>query len=168
MGVVVGLVVGLGVAPGLGAVQVAIDRILAVVDGHVIMRSDVRAFLDLGLVSDPDGPDQEEAVLAQLIERRVVLDQVDRFVVGEPDVALIDERLEQVRRDVADPAGLDQVLARTGLTRDDLRQILADDLRRDAYLRDRFGSVDAERRAGAIDDWVSGLLARARVIRNDR
>ena len=145
----------------------ALDRILAVVDGHVIMRSDVRAFLELGLVSDPDGPGQEEAVLARLIQRRVVLDQVDRFVVGEPDAALVDERLDRLRRALAGPADLERILARTGLTLDDLRQILADDLRREAYLRDRFRSVAVERRARAIDDWMSGLLERARVIRSD-
>ena len=76
-------------APGVAVFQqTRLDRILAIVDGNVIMHSDVRAFIDLGLADIPEGPDQEANTLTYLIERRLVLDRVDRFVVAEPSAKM--------------------------------------------------------------------------------
>jgi hypothetical protein len=139
-----------------------LDRILAVVDGHVIMQSDVRAFIDLHLVEIPPGPDQESHVLTHIIERRLILDQVDR-VVAEPASALVDGRFAAVRDRFASAEDLEGVLGRVGLTVDDLRQVLADDVRRDVYLRDRFASVGEDGREQAQTDWVADLARRAQV-----
>lgn len=141
-----------------------LDRILAVVDGQVIMWSDVRAFLDLQLVEIPPGSDPESYVLSYLIERRLVLDQVDRFV-AEPASELVDRRFALVEDRVAGSEALAAILDRVGLTSDDLRQLLADDIRRDVYLADRFAAVDDERREQAESDWVASLVRRAQVRR---
>ena len=139
-----------------------LDRILAIVGGQVIMRSDVRAFMALQLVEIPPGPDQESQVLTYLIERRLVLDQIDR-VVAEPEPALVDRRFGLVRDRFASAEDFAVVLERVGLTSDDLRQVLADDIRRDAYLADRFASVGGEAREQAQTNWVADLVRRGQV-----
>ena len=139
-----------------------LDRILAVVDGHVIMQSDVRAFIELKLVEIPSGPDQESQVLAHIIDRRLILDQVDR-VVAEPAPPLVDRLFSAVRDRFASAEDLAAVLERVGLTSDDLRQVLADDVRRDVYLEDRFASVGEDGREQAQTDWVADVARRAQV-----
>jgi len=142
-----------------------LDRILAIVDGQIIMHSDVRAFIDLRLVDIPTGPSQEVDVLTFLIERRVMLDQVDRFVVAEPASDVVARRLDLVR--IRLPAGdeLDLILDRVGLTPDDLRQSIADDIRLNAYLADRFEIVEEGLREAATADWVQDLVRRAQISR---
>lgn len=126
------------------------------------MRSDVRAFVELGFVPQTD---HEDEVLERLIRRRLVLDQVDRFVVAEPEPARVDQRLAAVRERVGGDDALAAILDRVGLTLSDLRQMLADDVRRDAYLLDRFAAVDSERRPEAQAAWVDGLVRRAQIRR---
>ena len=139
-----------------------LDQILAIVGGQVIMRSDVRAFMALQLVEIPPGPDQESQVLTYLIERRLVLDQIDR-VVAEPEPALVDRRFGLVRDRFASAEDFAVVLERVGLTFDDLRQALADDIRRDAYVADRFASLGEEAREQAQTNWVADLVRRGQV-----
>ena len=155
-------------AGAAGSVQAQpLDRILAVVNGHVIMRSDVRAFLDLGLVDGMSSPADEPGVLTSLIERRVVLDEVGRFVVEEPDPALVERRLARLRADLLPDQELEPLLARSGLTIEDLRYLLADDIRRDTYLQRRFDVGDDARRDQVIGDWVADLLSRAQIRRTN-
>ncbi len=142
-----------------------LDRILAVVNGHVIMRSDVRAFLDLGLVDGTSSPADEGTVLTLLIERRVVLDEVDRFVVEEPDPVVVEQRLARLRADLPRGTEFEPLLARSGLTLDDLRYLLADDIRREMYLQRRF-QVVGDDRDEAVRDWVGNLLTRAQIRRS--
>ena len=163
-GLLVAAVVAASVLPVVAARSQTeiLDRILAIVDGHVIMQSDVRAFIELHLVEIPPGPDQESRVLTHVIERRLILDQVDR-VVAEPAPALVDRRFAGVRDRFASPDDLAAVLERVGLTSDDLRQVLADDVRRDAYLGDRFVLVAEDGKEQAQTDWVEDLARRAQV-----
>ena len=115
-----------------------LDRILAVVAGHVIMQSDVRAFIDMKLVDVAQTADPEGTALTWLIERRLILDEVDRYVVADPPVALIERQLAEVRADYSNEDDFVQALEQGGYTVDDLRQVLTDNARRDAYLNDRF------------------------------
>ncbi len=105
------------------------------------MQTDVRAFVDLQLVRPGMDThlDREDEVLTRLIERRLVLDEVDRYVVADPPAAEIERRLAAVAARFTSEAELAAVLARAGYTADDLRQVLRDDARRDAYLETRFG-----------------------------
>lgn len=139
-----------------------IDRILAVVNGQVIMKSDVQMFLTLQLVEIPPGVDQESQVLTYLIERRLVLDQIDR-VVPQPASDLIEQQLQLMRGRFMRIEDFTEVLQQVGLTSDDLRQLLADDIRRDTYLANRFVSVREEIRAQAQSDWVADLARRGEV-----
>ena len=147
------------------AQAVTLDRILAIVNGQVITHSDVRAFIDLRLVDIQDGPVPEVEMLNFLIERRVVLDEVNRFVITEPTSVAVDRRLDLLLNQLPDGLELNLVLDRVGLTVGDLRQLLADEIRREVYLVDRFGVTGDERRQVAEADWVAELVRRAQVRR---
>jgi len=128
-----------------------LDRILAVVAGHVIMQSDVRAFVDLELAELGTDDDSDDVILTYLIERRLVLDEVDRYVVANPPGATVDRLMAQVVARFTSEEAFQRALERVGFTTDDLRQVLQDDARREAYLDNRFGAVrvptDVELRA---------------------
>src|ERR1700730_11047463 len=62
-----------------GAGAEIIDRVLANVGGGVIMQSDVTMAFELGLVTVGETDDPIAAVLSQLIDRRLVLAEVDRY-----------------------------------------------------------------------------------------
>ena len=118
-----------------------LDRILAIVAGHVIMHSDVRAFIDLKLVDVAQDAEPEATTLTRLVERWLILDQVDRYVVAGPPTAIIERQLTDVRTSFSSEAVFISALEQVGYTTDDLRQVLRDDIRRDAYLDDRFMAV---------------------------
>ena len=147
-----------------------LDRVLAVVSGHVILASDVRAFLDLGLhgqglwdVRDREPADREAAALSRLIERRAALDEVNRYRQAAPPAARVERGVAAVRARFADEDAFAAVLSAVGLDLEDLRQILRDDIRIEAYVTERLGG-----RLELVDDWIAGLLRRADVMRVDR
>ncbi len=149
-----------------------LDRVLAVVSGHVILASDVRAFLELGLIS-VDTPDRfapEEVALTRLIERRLALDEVGRYRPPSPSPARIEQDLAAIRARFADEAAFNEVLKLVGLDLDDVRQIVQDDARLTAYLAARFGDAGGmdPPRPAAVADWLAGLERRAGVARFDR
>jgi len=127
---------------GLAAVQSAradiIDRIVAVVGPDVIMLSDVRAVTTLGLM--PDAAD-DEAVIAQLIDRALILAEVNRFFVPEPGIDLITSDIADVRRRFPTLEALAAALATVGLTEAGLARVVRDNRRIDSYLSQRFGST---------------------------
>ncbi len=143
---------------------------LAVVSGQVILASDVRAFLDLGLhgrgrweVRERDSAARDAAALDRLIERRLALDEVDRYRQASPPPARVERGLAAVRARFADDDAFAAVLAAVGLEPEDLRQIIRDDIRIEAYIAERFGG-----RSELVEDWVAGLLRRADVMRTAR
>ena len=120
-----------------------LERILAVVVGHVVMQSDVRAFIDLQLMDVEVGShdDAEAVTLTHLIERQLVLDEVDRYVVADPPPASVERRLGEVRARFPTTEAFVATLDRVGFSLDDLRQVLKDNARRDAYLTNRFAAA---------------------------
>ena len=149
-----------------------IDRVLAIVGGRVIMLSDVRGFLRLGLITPVRAEDPEIETLTRLIERHLILAEVDRYVIEEPSPETIEQRLVEVQRRFATEAELRDALAEAGLSDEDLREIVRDDTRIDVYLDWRFAAAtqptDAARRDELIADWVSSLSDRSDVIRLDQ
>ena len=116
-----------------------IDRILAVVNGALIMQSDVRMAMRLGLVPAPSATDSLAAPLDALIERRLVLEEVDRYAPPDPNDADVGRRLDDVRQRAG--AAFDTILRESGISVDQLRRQMRDDLRIDAYLLQRFGAM---------------------------
>ena len=74
-----------------------IDRVVSVVGGHVIMLSDVSAARELGLESPDPGPDPVRAMLSRLIDRQLMLAEVDRYAPPEPAAEAVDRGLAAVR-----------------------------------------------------------------------
>jgi hypothetical protein len=114
-----------------------IDRVLAVVAGQVITLSDVTAARDLGLVED-GSPDPIRTTLLRLIDRQLVLAEVDRYAPPEPPEDVIMRELRRVRARFSTQASYNEALARSGMDEPRLRQSLRDDLRIRAYLELRF------------------------------
>ena len=159
-----------GAAPPPAAGQL-LDRILAVVEGQVILLSDVRLFLDTGLVEASAAADPIPRALGRLIERRLLLEEAARYVLEDPPPAEVDARMAQIVEHVGGRPALEAVLTAAGYAPRDLEQVLRDDLRIERYLTRRFpppAPSSAELAAGrqaVIDDWLAGLRARGAVIR---
>jgi len=143
-----------------------IDRVLAVVAGQLIMMSDVVAARDLGIVPPSPGADSVGSVLSKLVDRELMLAEVDRYAPPEPEAADIDRDVAAVRARFATQKAYDDVLARSGFDAAHVREIVRQNLRLRAYLDQRFTAPDGDqqRRQTLIDDWVAGLKRRSPVI----
>jgi hypothetical protein len=128
-----------GILTSVSARAQIIDRILAVVNGALILQSDVMMAVRLGLAPAPAASDPVAAPLDALIERRLVLEEVDRYAPPDPTDADIDRRLAEIRGRAG--AGFDAILRETGISSDQLRRQVRDDLRMEAYLLQRFGAM---------------------------
>jgi hypothetical protein len=140
-----------------------IDRVVAVVAGHVIMLSDVSAAQELGLETADPAPDPVRAMLSRLIDRELMLAEVDRYAPPEPDAAAVDRGLAAIRGRFASPSGFENVLARCGIDETLVRESIRQNLRITAYLEQRFSPADPRRQA-LIADWLAGLKRRGDVV----
>jgi hypothetical protein len=140
-----------------------IDRVLAVAAGQVITLSDVTAANDLGLQSTDGAADPIRAILTKLIDRELVLAEVDRYAPTEPTTDAVDREVQRVRQRFESADAFNRALARSGIDETHLRETLRQDLRIRAYLDQRF-SLAADRRVGLVDEWVVGLRRRGDVI----
>lgn len=139
-----------------------IDRLAAVVEGQPITLSDVNAAMAFHLVDvRPDAPNRPDAVLQQLIDRSLTLREVDRFQPPEPAPVEITTRLDALRTQAGSPAAFERELDVVGMTIDQLRRFIRDDLRIAMYLNQRFG--DSPQRAQAVATWVTELRRRSEV-----
>jgi hypothetical protein len=148
---------------GLSGSAETIDRVLAVVAGQMILLSDVTAARDLGLQTADSAADPVRAVLERLIDRELVLAEVDRYAPPEPDAAAVEREVARVRARFAASADFDGALARSGIDEKHLRETLRQDLRAAAYLDQRFASA-GDRRPQLVAEWLAGLRRRADVI----
>jgi hypothetical protein len=142
-----------------------IDRIMAVVGGRPIILSDVNAAIQFRLVEPPAGAaDPLAYTLERLVRRTLVLAEVERFQPPEPDPIEITVRVDDLQRRAGSVEAFDQALSVTGITREQLRRHIRDDLRIATYLNQRFGATTAvAERAAAIETWISELRRRADV-----
>jgi hypothetical protein len=140
-----------------------IDRVLAVVAGQIITLTDVTAARDLGLRTSEGATDPLRVILSQLIDRELVLDEVERYAPPEPAPEAVDRELAVVRARFPSPTAFEAALARSGIEVPQLRETLRQDLRIRAYEEQRFTPSDS-RRGKMIDDWIAGLRRRGDVI----
>ena len=122
--------------------QELIERTLALVGGQPITLNDARAAMALGLIAVPASGDRLSAAAAELIDRELVLREVQRYAPPAPSAAAIDARLDVIRQKFP-PGALDRVLESHGFTGERLRAWVRDDLRVQAYLDQRFASASA-------------------------
>src|SRR5262245_51818495 len=143
-----------------------VDRVLAVVAGQLIMLSDVTAARALGIVEPAPGDDPVGAVLAGLIDRELMLAEVDRYAPPEPETADVDREVAAVSARFPSQQRFDAKLARSGFAASDVREIERENVRLRAYLEQRFTTPenDPGRRQTVIDEWVAGLRRRTPII----
>ena len=120
-----------------------LERTLALVGGQAITLSDARAAIALGLIEIPkDAADPIAGATSQLVDRELVLREVQRYAPVPPSENEITTRLDEVRKRLA-PGNLASVLKAHGFTEMRLRTWLRDDLRTQTYLVQRFASATA-------------------------
>ena len=129
--------IGVGVGP-LGAQQL-LDRIVAHVSGQVVTLTDLRAAVALGVVNLAEGVDELEAIWP-LVDRHLILVEVERFALPEPSAAAIAQETETLIEHVR--SRLDEVMGSTGIDRVGIRSIARDSVRIRAYLDQRFGTAE--------------------------
>jgi hypothetical protein len=142
--------------------QVVIDRIMAVVNGDVITQSDVRAARLLQLV--PDEPDA--AVVRRLVDRRLVLAELQRFQAppaSPEDIAVRRAEWERARG----TESVSDLLMRAGVQPWFVDRWLANDIRMERYVAQRFAALSDDRRAAAISAWRESLRTRAEIVYRD-
>lgn len=139
--VVGGVAVAIVMAGSAASGQEIIDRILAVVSGSVITQTDAQAAIGLGLVNAGGSRDPMAAALRHLVERDLILHEVDRFSPPEPETSAVDARVRAIRsRFPSDPA-FALAIAGWGLDESRLREIVRNDLRIQSYVDQRFGAA---------------------------
>jgi hypothetical protein len=152
-----------------GPVRVAgaaelLDRVMAVANGEVILLSDVRAAQRLSLIDSAGPQANDAAAVAALIERALVLDEVNRYAPPDPQPDAVRAAVEDVRRRFASAGAFAATLAEVGVTEAQLAERVRQDLRIRAYLTQRFNTDTPANSTTAIADWVAGLRRRASIL----
>jgi hypothetical protein len=129
-----------------------LDRVLATVEGRVITLSDVRTAVRFGLVAAAS-PDDTTVSLDRLIDRLVILSEVERYAPPEPDPSAIRQGVAAIRGRFASEQAADAALRAAGLDEAALTQWARNDLRIAQYLRERFAGA-AEPREEDVEDYI--------------
>ena len=143
--------------PELVAEQELIERTLALVGGQPITLSDARAAVVFGLVAVEGTSEDIPAITARLVDRELILREVQRYAPPAPTEAAVDARLDEIRTRFPDTAGFTRALDLYGFTEVRLRAWVRDDLRTVAYLAQRFASASVP-----TDTEISTAYARSR------
>ena len=138
-----------------------IERTLAIVAGQAITRADVQTARALALVNAAD----DTAAIERLVERTLILREVERYAPPEPEEAAIEQRLRELR-DRLGAQELPKLLSLGGFTEARLRAWIRDDSRIASYLNQRFAiaGVGGQTRDDLIADWVADLRRRTPVV----
>ena len=136
-----------------------LDRILARVNGQVILLSDVQAARALGLAGLPALGELSAAAHA-LVDRQLVLVEAMRGLPDAPDAARVDTELTAMRARAGGPSRLSPMMAQTGVTVEHLRRLARESLWVDAYLQQRFAAGLA---SDAGQAWLGDLRRRASI-----
>lgn len=140
-----------------------IDRVLAVAAGQIITLSDVTAARDLGIVATAAAADPVRAILNQLIDRELMLAEVERYAPPEPSPDAVDRELTAIRARFPTADAFQAALARSGVDERHVRELVRQTLRIRAYQDQRFVATDPRRQA-SIDEWLAGLRRRGDVV----
>ena len=158
------MILACGVSSAVRPVRAeVIDRVLAVAAGRIILLSDVAAARELGLEPGANGADPVRAMLNRLIDRELMLAEVERYAPPEPPPDAIERELAAVRARFASADDFQRALARSGVDEKHVRENLRQTLRMRAYLDQRFSLSDPRRQA-LIDEWLAGLRRRGNVV----
>src|SRR5947207_6944441 len=115
----IGIAVFASLLSATSAAAEIIDRIVAVVGGQIITKSDVDAAVAFGLVPD----------LHALIDRMLMLNEVRRVAPPDPAAAALAARVARIHANFATPEAFARALELGGLNEEAVRFYAADDLR---------------------------------------
>lgn len=119
------------------------DRVVAVVDDDPILASEIQQIIALEIVDreeDENEESYERRVLDLLIEEKLRFHEVDRFGFAEVPVEAVQDELEKIEQGIGGQQALDRRLEEAGLTRQDLRQIVARQVMVLIYVEERLGA----------------------------
>jgi hypothetical protein len=146
----------LAIVVAAGAVRgQTIDRLMAVVSGRVILLSDVALAMRLGLVKPAAGGEAVAEALDTLIERQLMLIEVERYDPPAPSAEAIQQRFDALVASAGRAGGLARVVAESGVSEDQLRAYVRDDLRIETYLDQRFASTTESTEAELVEYYRS-------------
>jgi hypothetical protein len=137
--------------------QELLERTLALVGGQAITLNDARLAIALGLIEVERSTDPIPGVTSRLVDRELILREVQRYAPAAPAETAIDARLDELRKRLPDAAALKRLLDVHGMTEVRLRAWVRDDLRTQAYLAQRFASASTP-----TDTEISNAYARSR------
>ena len=123
------------------AKQDIIDKVVATVDRQIIMLSDVRAVTELGVLVMGSNEGSETQVISRLVNRVLILVEVDRFLVSEPLDTEIQRRIDELKEHHSTVKSFETAWKSVGMTEERLYRLIRNDLRIDSYLRQRFTST---------------------------
>lgn len=146
----------------ISATAEVIDRVLAVVGGDLITLTDVTAARELGLQTAGNASDPMRAILSKLIDRELVLTEVERYGPPPPSAEAIDAEVRTVRARFPSASDYQAALQRSGIDEAHLRETLRQDLLIREYEDQRFARA-GEQRQRMIDEWVASLRRRATI-----
>ncbi len=159
------LLVCLGVSAAPAGAQELLDRTVALVGGQPITLSDARAAMALGLVAADRSADPITGVTGRLVDRALILREVQRYAPQPPAESAVDARINEIRTMVGGAVALNRLFDQSGFTDLRLRAWIRDDLRSDAYLAQRFAAASTVKdRNELITDWVEELRRRTDVV----
>jgi hypothetical protein len=76
-----------------------------------------------------------------LIDRQLMLSEVDRYAAPDPGPTVLERRLAQMQARFPSRAQFEEALARTAMTEARLRAFVSENLKVESYLDQRFGSA---------------------------
>ena len=120
------------------AAQQLLDRIVARVDGNAITLTDVKAAIALG-IGGMSATAGEAAATELLIDRQLMLGEVERFAPREPSPADVAREAAAMTARVG--GNLGALTRETGVDQARILEIARDTLRIQGYLNQRFGTA---------------------------
>jgi hypothetical protein len=134
--------------------QQLLDRVVARVGAVAITQSDVDSALAFGII-EPKTAEGRDPV-KQMVDRRLILDEVTRFPPPEPTEDAVNQQLGKMK--AAAGAQAAAVMKRTGVDEKRLSEFARETLRIERYIAQRFGSGSRAEQQRA--QWLDGLRAR--------
>lgn len=135
-------------------VQQLLDRVVARVGQTPITQTDVDAAAAFGVIDRQAGDP-----VKQMIDRRLILAEVNRFPPPEPDFRVVQDLMVKMKA-TAGPE-VNAVMKRTGVDDKRLSELARETLRIRVYLLQRFGN--SARSEEQMTRWLSDLRARGDV-----
>jgi hypothetical protein len=115
-----------------------IDRVLAIAAGNIITLTDVNAARAFRLVPVDAAGDGSREILSRLIERSLILAEVERYAPPEPDGRAVAMELQAIRARFPTQEAFEKALAGVGFDESHLADYVRENLRIRAYLEQRF------------------------------